>query len=368
MLLFARKLLPLLFSSACILLHSQPLKVRGFIDTVGFAHTRLQMDSVMKRIERQYGAYLDYAWKRSNISPKDEWKLAICPHDDYTYASYMYPLALRNIKAKTVILFGVAHKAKNFGLQDKIIFDSFTHWSGSYGRLKCSPLREKVMEKLPKGMYEVHDSLQTIEHSVEGILPFIQYYNRYAEIISILVPYNSFEKMDSMAQPLAKAIAEIMKEKKLQWGDDVAIVISSDAIHYGDEGWGGKDLAPFGTGESGQKEAMRKESEIIQSCFSDTLANRHAKLFTEYTVLKEDYTQYLWTWCGRYSVPMGMLASYYLAKELNMKLVPAVLDYSSSISNPADGDKHLKVDDLKMGTTAPANLRHWVGYVSVGYK
>ena len=347
---------------------SQSIKLRGLADTVGFAHEKWQMDSIANRIEREYGTYLDFAWKRNNISSKDEWKLAVCPHDDYAYASYMYPLVLRNVKAKTIILFGVAHKAKQFNLQDKIIFDSFTHWNGCYGKIKCSPLREKIISQLPKSIYEMNDSMQAIEHSVEGILPFIQYNNKNIEIISILVPYNSFEKMDSMAKPLASAIASVMKEKKLKWGSDISIVISNDAIHYGDEDWGGKDLAPFGTGTEGQKGAMGKESEIIQQCFSDTLTREKAQLFSEYTVLKEDYKQYLWTWCGRYSVPMGMLTAFYLGKEFNTSLYPVVLDYSSSISNPADGGKHLKVDDLKMGTTAPANLRHWVGYASIGFR
>lgn len=217
-------------------------------------------------------------------------------------------------------------------------------------------------------MYEVNDSMQTIEHSVEGILPFVQYYNRSVEIISILVPYTSFDNMDTISQWLSASITWVMKENKLKWGKDVALVISNDAIHYGDEDWGGKDLAPFGTGLTGQKGAMTKESEIIQRCFIDTLSKEKAQLFADYTVVKEDYKEYLWAWCGRYSVPFGMLTSFYLANEFKTSLQTTVLDYSSSISNPADGNKHLKVDDLKMGTTAPANLRHWVGYVSVGYR
>ncbi|MEW6470583.1 MAG: AmmeMemoRadiSam system protein B, partial [Bacteroidota bacterium] len=108
--MYEKKLLSfLIFCHASFALHSQTVKLRGFADTVGFAHKKWQMDSVMKRIERQYGSYLDYAWKRSNLSGKDEWKMVICPHDDYTYASYMYPLVLKNVKAKTIIIFGVAH-------------------------------------------------------------------------------------------------------------------------------------------------------------------------------------------------------------------------------------------------------------------
>jgi hypothetical protein len=43
--------------------------------------------------------------------------------------------------------------------------------------------------------------------------------------------------------------------------------------------------------------------------------------------------------------------------------VGKVLGYATSIDTP-----RIRVDDLDgMGVTAPANLRHWVGYGSVGY-
>ena len=338
-------------------------KLRGLADTIGFAHQQWQMDSVMKRTETLYGKRMASIWKEKNISANDEWKVAISPHDDYTYASYMYPLVLRNVKAKTVILFGVAHKAKQLNLQDKIIFDSFTQWRGCYGNIKVSPLREKIITKLSKDIYEVNDSMQTIEHSVEGILPFIQYYNKNVEIISILVPYNSFDNMNKMAKPLAEAIASVIKENKLIWGSDIAMVISTDAVHYGDEDWGGKNFARFGTDSAGYEKAVALENEIMDTCLAEKLGKEKIKKFTEYTVKKEDYKEYNWTWCGRYSVPMGLLTTFYLSEILNSPLKGISLAYSTSISN-----KHIKVDDLKMGTTAAAKLRHWVGYASVGYR
>jgi AmmeMemoRadiSam system protein B len=338
-------------------------KLRGLADTIGFTHRQWQMDSVMKRIETRYGKHMASIWKEKNISSNDEWKVAISPHDDYTYASYMYPLVLRNIKAKTIILFGVAHKAKQLNLQDKIIFDSFTQWRGCYGNIKVSPFREKIIAKLSKNIYEVNDSMQTLEHSVEGILPFIQYYNKNTEIISILVPYNSYDNMNKMAKPLAEAIASVMKENKLKWGNDVAFVLSTDAVHYGDEDWNGKNFARFGADSAGYEKAIALEKEIMDTCLRGTLEKAKAKKFCEYTVKKEDYKEYNWTWCGRYSVPMGLLTAFYLSEILNSPLKGIPLACSTSISNTP-----VKVDDLKMGTTAPAKLRHWVGYASVGYK
>lgn len=339
-------------------------------DTVGFAHEAWQMNSVMNRIESTYGKKMTDIWKEKNITEKDSWKVAISPHDDYTYAGYMYPLVLKNVKAKTIIFFGVAHKAKLLNLQDKIIFDSFTQWHGCYGKIHVSALREKIISKLPQDIYEINDSMQTLEHSVEGILPFIQYYNRDVEIISILVPYNSYENINKIAKPLAEAIASVMKENKLQWGKDLALVISTDAVHYGDEDWGGpndslqkKKFARFGTDSSGYEKAVALEKEIMESCFAGRSEKEKVKKFCEYTVKKEDYKEYLWAWCGRYSVPMGLLTGFYLSEILKSPLNGILLDYSTSISNT-----HIKVNDLKMGVTAPAKLRHWVGYSSVGFR
>ena len=118
--------------------------------------------------------------------------MAIAPHDDYAYAGLMYPLVLRNVAASVVIIFGVAHKARQLGLEDQLVFDSFTHWPGPYGDIAVSPLREKIMAALPEGSYRVSDEMQSIEHSVEAKLPFLQHYNRSVEFVPILVPYMSF--------------------------------------------------------------------------------------------------------------------------------------------------------------------------------
>ncbi len=340
-------------------------KLRGLADTVGFAHKKEQMDSVMSRIEKEFGTKIASIHKEKKITKERSWRVAISPHDDYTYASYMYPLVLKNIHAKTVILFGVAHRAKELHLEDHLIFDSFTHWRGCYGNVKPSALREKIIGKLPKDIYQVNDTMQNMEHSVEAIVPFLQYYNKDVEIVSILVPYMSYERMEMLAKPLAGAIAAVMTEKKLQWGKDVAIAISTDAVHYGDEGWKGKNFAFFGADTAGYGKAVEYEHKIISDCFEGPVTTAKAKLFTEYTVHKNDYKEYKWTWCGRYSVPVGLLTAFYLANDLKARPLNGIpLGYSNSLDHP-----HVKVDDLEgMGVTAPAGIRHWVGYAGIGFE
>jgi AmmeMemoRadiSam system protein B len=343
---------------------SQNTKLRPLADTIGFASTPQQMDAVMERIIKTQSGILKKKQNSAGITKNTIWKTVIAPHDDYTYTGYLYPLALQNIKAKTVIIFGVAHKAKNLNLEDQVIFDSYTHWRAPYGKVKVSSLREDIIDQLPKEVYQINDSMQRIEHSVEAEIPFLQYYNKQVEIISILVPYMNYEKMDEIAGRLSKAIFATMNRRKLKWGEDVAIVISADAVHYGDEDWGGRNFAFYGADSSGYKKAVDHEYEIMNSCFKGTVDPGKIKKFTQYTVEEKDHKAYKWTWCGRYSVPMGVLTSYKLSFLLNGNLSGTILGYGTSIEN-----KHIPVGDLgTMGVTAKSDIHHWVGYPAIGFK
>ena len=170
--------------------------------------------------------------------------------------------------------------------------------------------------------------------------------------------------MQEVAKPFSEALSKIMKENKLEWGKDVAMVISNDAVHYGDEDWQGRNFAFFGADTAGYDKAVVHEHKIMNDCFANEMTQEKVKLFTEYTVQKENHRDYKWTWCGRYSVPFGLLFSFYLQQDLNtVPLKGNVLGYSTSLDH-----LHIKVDDIGLGVTAPAHIRHWVGYASIGWK
>jgi hypothetical protein len=57
---------------------------------------------------------------------------------------------LKELMQKTIILIGVAHRARNFSLQDKIILEILP--IGSHGELKVSDLNAEIMERLPKSI------------------------------------------------------------------------------------------------------------------------------------------------------------------------------------------------------------------------
>ncbi|MFZ4563824.1 MAG: AmmeMemoRadiSam system protein B [Bacteroidales bacterium] len=341
-----------------------PEKVRKPVDKVGFATQAWQMDSVMNRIFNIQGQKILNAWARNDIKKFTPWKVAICPHDDYTYAGWLYPAVLRNVKASTVILIGVAHQAKKFGLEDKMVFDGFDRWAEPYGPVKVSILREKIMNQLPRSTYIIHDSLQQAEHSLEALIPVLQYYNRKIEIVPILIPSMSFSKMDALAGSLALAVTKMMQEMNLGWNKDVAIVISTDAVHYGDEDWGGQNYAQYGCDSAGYNKALSHEYEIINHCLLGEITKPKLRQFSEYTVQDTNFRAYRWTWCGRYSVPFGLLTAFYM--EQNLRSNPSrgiLLGYSNSIMQQA-----ILVEDLNMGKTAIANMHHWVGYAAIGYK
>ncbi len=341
---------------------------RRMVDTVGFAHEAWQMDSITDRIVRFQGDRLNSTFHNLPASSKDPWKVVISPHDDYSYVGYLYPATLSYLKAKTIIIFGVCHKAKQFGLKNILVFDSFEKWQSAYGLIDVSGLREKIINRLTQNDYVINDSMQAVEHSVEALLPFIQQHNQGLEIVSILVPYMSFERMDGLAKALAEVINTMTVKEKFEWGKDFAFAISSDAVHYGDEDWGGKNFAYYGADSAGYVKAVIHELEIIDNCLLGELAPDKIKRFSDYTVEEDDYMTYKWTWCGRYSIPFGLLTAYYLndLQSDNKKLQPLVgveIGYATSIDH-----EHLFVDDLQMGVTAPANIHHWVGYAGVGYK
>jgi AmmeMemoRadiSam system protein B len=344
---------------------NQSMNLRGLADIVGFAHRADQMDEVMRRLRELYPERAGGVQVPGGTRSRKPWRVALSPHDDYAYVGDLYPALLERVMAKTVVLFGVAHKARTLGLENQLLFDSFSNWRGPYGDVTVSPIRDEIVATLPDGLFQVNDKMQEIEHSVEAIVPFLQYYNREVEIVSILVPHMPYDRMQELALPLASAIGSAAEKRGWKWGEDYAIVISTDAVHYGDEDWGGKNYADFGTGPEGYRQAVEHERRIIGECLAGDLDPQALRKFADFTIQPDDYREYRWTWCGRYSVPCGLLTAWHLQQFLReAPLHGTLVGYGTSV----DGRPHVPVDDLGMGVTAPANLRHWVGYASVGYE
>ena len=352
--------LAIIFLYSCQTGKKQPGTTRLPVDTIGFAQYDWQMDSIIARIER---GYMFEEYHPCDDKSDDPAKIVISPHDDYTYVGPLYPAVIRQIESQIVLMFGVAHKAGLFGLEDKIIFDSCRYWRGPYKDARVSGLREKIMTALDSGMYMIHDSIHAIEHSLEALLPYLQYFNKKIEIVPVLVPPMSIDRMQQISESLAEVIYQLAEQEHMEWGKDFAFIISSDAVHYGDEGWEGHNYAPFGVDTAGYTQAINHEMKITSCALCGILNPDSIRRFNEFTVQSDNYKEYKWTWCGRYSIPVGLLTGYHLAELYGDSLCGTSAGYMTSIDHPS-----LPVEDLGMGSTAPASLSHWVGYVGIFYK
>jgi AmmeMemoRadiSam system protein B len=324
---------------------------RQLVDTIGFAQYAWQMDSIVSRMKQM-------GWSERNNEP---WKLAVCPHDDYAYAGSIYVEILQNIKARVVILIGVAHRASQLGIEDMLVFETNRFWKGPWSDVKVSEKRENLLGFLGEKYSVVNDTLHSIEHSVESMIPFLQHFSREVEIIPLLVPAMSPDRMEECGKALADAIGKVAAENSWNWGEDFAIVVTTDAVHYGNEDWGGADRAFYGCDNHGNEMARHMDYEIIDNCLRGRLSTQRIRKFSSYTLNADNYREYKWTWCGRYSVPVALYASYYLNGSAPLK--GELVDYSTSITR-----LHVPVHDLRMGVTAIATKCHWVGYAALGYR
>jgi len=333
--------------------------VRPPKDTVGFAHLDWQMDSIVSRIIRSGADTIGTFCKDDNPL-----KLAICPHDDYSLAGPLYYSVIKDIHAKIVIMFGVAHKARIMGIENKIVFGNYNEWKSPKGKILIdNEFQNEILGRLDSSVYMINDSLQKQEHSLEAITPFLEYFSPNVKIIPILIPAMPIDRMEEVSHKLASAIAAIVKKNKQEWGKDMALVISTDAVHYGDEDWGGKNYAPFGSDTLGYWMAVDHEKAIIKNSLTGELNKEKCRQFYSSTIQENNFREYKWTWCGRYSVPFGLLTAYELGRLEGIVLSGCKYGYSTSLDH-----KRIRVEDLRMGLTSPVKLRHWVGYAAVGYR
>jgi len=338
---------------------------RGQMDTVGFASTAEQMDAVVALCTanakpREDSLISAYPWL-----DKGSFRAGVCPHDDYCYAGRLYPLLLSRVHAKRVILFGVFHKAKVFDCRDVLVFDSFARWHGPRGPVPVSSLREEIIKHLPKDDVLVDNDMQQVEHSVEAIVPWLQAFNPDVEIVSILVPYMDWTTMNRLAGDLSSALSDIFHDHGWQLGEDVALICSSDAVHYGDVDWGGQNYATFGTDINGYQQAVQRDMDLATNDLAGNVNSDGLHRFFEACVNQDDVYEYRITWCGRFSIPFGLSVAIDLANLLGEPPLDGVLlDYGTSVSEAT-----LPLGELHgMGRTASNNLHHWVGYAAVGFR
>jgi len=334
--------------------------VREPFDKVGYTHEGTGFDKVLakaKELERAVAAIPPVVAGDGPVAA------VVAPHDDYTYAARVALHAFANLDAREVVLVGVAHHAKDFPASEgKLLFDSFGAWHGPYGDVPISPLRADLLAALGSDDALVSDAMHAGEHSLEGLVPFVQNRVRGVRIVPVLVPYMSLARLTELADRTGTALAGAMKKRGLKLGKDVAIVISSDMVHYGDTGWSGRSFADFGTDGAAYDTAVARDLALIRDHLEGPISpERLSALYG--ALVKDDFHEYRISWCGRFSVPFGLATLRAAARSLGAP-VPrgTLLNYGTTL-DPGAVDYGVE----GMGATGPANLHHWVGFAAIVY-
>ena len=328
--------------------------LRGQQDVVGFASRADQMAKV---------------WEWSGAPPAPE-RLgpkppagvagAICPHDDYLYAGRVYRELIPLVKARTVVLVGVFHRYRRYNVRGVMVFDPYRAWRSPDGELKVSALRDEVVAALPRDEVTQAPALQDSEHSLEAIAYWLKHQDPGVEILPVILPSASFPRLQAMAGHLGTALAEAMKRRGWTLGRDVAIVISSDGIHYGAD----FHYTPYGEGGVGPfQQAMDRDRALLRGPLAGPVTAAKAKGFFETMVDPDQPDTYRMPWCGRFSIPFGLMLLETTSRELGLAPPTGMPQaFGCSVDVP-----ELPVKALGMGPTAPANLYHFVSFPAVAF-
>jgi len=326
--------------------------VRGRIDSTGYA---LRADQMAKVWELSANPPAPDSF---GAAPAPGVAAVICPHDDFSFAGRVYRRVLPLITAKTVIVIGVFHRYYKFNEHDRLIFDDYRTWTAPDGPVPVSPLRDALLARLPKEDWSKDGVAHDAEHSLEPLVCWLRHVRPDLEIVPIIVPGARFDRLQQLGDHLGDAIAAECAARGWKLGRDVAIAISADGIHYG------PDFKQTRFGEGGlaaYQQAVARDHGLLTGPLSGSLTTGKIRTLYETFVDPESPDTYRWTWCGRFSVPLGLLTLERIAAKLGGATGHAVA-YGTSIGWP-----ELGLRDLGMSPTAPSNLYHFVGYPGVAF-
>lgn len=328
--------------------------IRPIRDNVGFCWNAEEMNQFMNYLSKE-----DHA--RSADQSKNLFA-AISVHDDYLYAGNIYYPLYKNIKTKEVVIFSVTHGTvrKEMGpLSNIIILDEFDKWHGPYNDVEISPLREIIKSELPKEDFIVSNKAHEIEHSIEALVPFLQYYNRDIKITPIMITQMSYEKMDGITDRLSKIILNYMKEKNLKPGKDIFFLTSNDANHYGED----FNNSPYGMDAVAHKTATENDMKIILKGLVSEVTTEKIKNTANDLWPDPENKKVVPLWCGRYPIVFGLQTILKVAEDLdNKKVYGTLFKYSDTFT-----EKVLPVKNTSMGLTAVFSYKHWCAWFTEGF-
>ena len=145
-------------------------------------------------------------------------RAAIVPHAGYVYSGPIAARAFAEIAAEqaapTVVVLGVDHHGLGapFALSKR-------PWRTPLG---VAEIDTSLVEALERPPIRVDEGAHAAEHSIEVVLPFLQYVEPYPTFVPLMVRFARFEELRRVAEVVRAAIR----------GRDVLLVASTDFSHY----------------------------------------------------------------------------------------------------------------------------------------
>ena len=327
-------------------------ELRPVRDDVGFCWQRPQMRRLLDLLAKTTPADV----------PSHDLVAGISPHDDYLYAGRVYYPLFKKLKTKEAVIFGVTHGTVRKEINDPkgvLILDEYAGWAGLSGTVAVSPLRERIRKELAQADFIVSNQAHSLEHSIEAMVPWLQYSNPDIRITPIMVTAMPFEKMEELSGRLAEILAAYMKENSLRPGRDIFFLISADANHYG------QDFAniPYGEDERAHALGVDADRRIAGELVEGTLNDEKIRTLTN-DLWGATYLEYGGSyWCGKYDIPFGLMAIRKTMEKISGRgLRGRIFRYSDTYSEGV-----LPLPQAGFGITAPYSLKHWVGFFSAGF-
>ena len=328
--------------------------LRGQKDTVGYASTPEQMAAVWRLAAAPPAP--------EALGPKPVPGVAgiLCPHDDHIIAARVYREMIPLVTAKVVVMVGVFHGYRRYGVRDAMVFDPYRAWRSPGGDIAVSELREELLARLdPRECLQdpaCHDS----EHSLEGIAYCLKHQDPEVEILPVILPAAPFPRLQEMAAHFGEELAALMEARGWALGRDVAVVISSDGTHYGND----FACTPFGEGgvEAFQA-AMAHDRRVLRETLAGQVSPAMARAFFEIAVDPDQPDTYRMTWCGRFSIPFGLMLLDATSRKLGqapLRGLPVALGASVDVPE-------LPIRSLGLAPTSPVSLYHFVTYPAAAF-
>ncbi|MFO7831910.1 MAG: AmmeMemoRadiSam system protein B [Desulfuromonadaceae bacterium] len=167
-------------------------------------------------LERQ----IEVFYQKAGAEDKTKARGVLAPHAGYVFSGATAAKALGAVEIpKTVILIGPNHQGRG---ARAAVYDSGA-WATPLGEVKINADLGTHLCRGVSGFSSDCDA-HRFEHSLEVMLPFLQFQRSDVEIVPVMLREHRFDELEQMGQELAEVLRSIH--------DDVLILTSSDMSHY----------------------------------------------------------------------------------------------------------------------------------------